>query len=73
MSAIDIKLKKDASREKLTTVSGYEITKSKYIVVDDDDKDIQRFIRNRNDLLIKENKKTSKSNSKPMNTENFKE
>jgi len=73
MAKIEIKLKDTANREKLTTISGYEITKKKFIVVEDKDSGIETFIMNRSDLVVKEHKEKIKSSGKSKNTETFKE
>lgn len=60
MSKILIKLKKESVRESLTTISGYYITKDKFVEVEDTDKDIESFILYRNDVVIKDSKDKSK-------------
>ena len=73
MSLIEIKLKKDSIRNKLTTLNGVEINKNKYSVVDDEDKYVKSFLTYRNDLLIKDIKKKIKDSEQSEDLETFKE
>jgi len=72
MGMIQIKLKNDSHRQHLTTMTGYTINRE-YSIVDDNDREVQRYILNRDDVLIKELDKTIKSNSVPKQIETFKE
>jgi len=58
---IQIKLKKTSKRDYLITQSGYTITKTKFIEVDDSDKEIESIILYRNDIIIKDIKNLPKS------------
>lgn len=60
MVKILMKLKQTSVRDFLVTQSGYSVLKDEYTLVDDDDKEIQSYIMNRNDILIKNETKTIK-------------
>jgi hypothetical protein len=53
MSQVLIKLKKESTRERLSTISGVCINKQDWVLVEDTVPDVEAMILYRNDILLK--------------------